>query len=291
MRYVVLLLFILTFASCHNYKNDAERLEAKVDSLQNVADQKDETIEVFVSDFSDIQANLDSIKKIEELLAVPEQPEQAISDNRKARIVADISAINSLLQENKEIISSLRRRINNSNFKTGKLESMVNELEQLTKNLEENVKRKDMQIETLTEKVEEQTENLSMLNERISTMENLSQQQLDSIKLQEAALNKAYYTFGEISELKESNIVEREGGILGIGSTPVVREDFPQEGFTEVDLRDFEYLPLNARKADVISVHPIGSYHISGENNADTLFIDNPAKFWSASKYLVVVTK
>ena len=291
MKYTVVILVLIFLASCENYKEDAERLQMKVDSLQNVADQKDESIENFLNDFTEIQANLDSIKKMEELLAVPEEPEQAISENRKEQILSDIATMNRLLQENQELISSLRTRINSSNFKSGKMESMVNELEQLTQNLQKNIEAKDAKIANLTEKVEEQSEDITQLNVRISEIEQERARQLDSLRLQEARLNKGYYIFGTISELKEQGVVEREGGILGIGSTPVVKEDFPKELFTEVDIRGFRSLPLNAKKAEVISVHPIDSYHISGEDIAENLVIDDPEEFWSASKYLVVVTK
>ena len=291
MRYIFLFLAVVFLASCENYKEDAEKLQQKVDSLQTIAEQKDETIENFLSDFTAIQANLDSVKKLEELIAVPEEPEQAISENRKQRILADISTMNRLLQENKELISSLRGRINTSNFKSGKLESMVNELEKLTENLEENIAEKDAEIASLSEKVEKQSQDISQLSEQIQEIEREKARQLDSLKLQEAKLNKAYYVVGTIKELKESGVIEREGGILGIGSTPVMREDFSKEYFTEVDIREFRTLPLNAKKVEVVSVHPVDSYHISGEDIAENLVIDDPAEFWSASKYLVVVTK
>ncbi|MFW6257627.1 MAG: hypothetical protein ACOC11_02470 [Prolixibacteraceae bacterium] len=291
MRSTIVILILIFFASCENYKEDAERLQMKVDSLQNVAEQKDESIENFLNDFTEIQANLDSIKKMEELLAVPEEPEQAISENRKQRIMADIATMNRLLQKNRELISSLRSRINSSNFQTGKMESMVNELEQLTQNLQENIQEKDEEIANLTEKVEEQSEDISRMGERIEEMEQRRARQLDSLKLQEAELNKAYYIVGSVKELKEQGIVEREGGILGIGRTPVIKEDFPKEMFTEVDIREFRSLSLNAKKADVVSVHPIDSYHIAGEDIAESLVIDYPEEFWSASRYLVVVTK
>lgn len=225
------------------------------------------------------------------MIDMPEEPEQKISDNRKERILADISAINNLLKENRELISNLRRRMNNASMQSGKLESMVNNLEELTQNLEKNIKQKDTEIASLNERVQEQSEDISLLTEQIETMEKTSARQLDSLRLKEAELNKAFYITGSVSNLKDMNVVEREGGILGIGSTPVVREDFAREMFTRVDTREFNYLPIDSRKADVISVHPEGSYHISGENQADTLFVDDSEEFWSASKYLVVVTK
>ena len=291
MKYAILILLVLGLASCHNYKKDAERLQTKVDSLQTLTVKKDSTIDVFLNDFSEIQSNLDSIKKMEALLNVPGQSERVLNANQKEKILSDIATINGLLKDNKEMIANLKRRLNNSNLKTGKLQSMINEMEQTTKNLEESVKQKDARIEQLSTKVQMQNENINQLNEQITQMEEHTALQMDSLRLQEAELNKAYYTVGTVNELKDKGIVEKEGGILGIGSTPVVREDFARDNFTQVDIRDFDYLPLNAKKADVISVHPVDSYHISGDNRADTLFVDNHEKFWSASKYLVVVTK
>jgi len=286
----ILLLAVFIF-SCENYKEEAEKLQVKVDSLQNVAEQKDTTIENFLDDFADIQANLDSIKKREEMIDMPEEPEQRISEDRRASILADISVINNLLKENRELIASLRRRLSNANMESGKLEEMVNELEKVTDNLENRIKQKDAEIAKLNQQVEEQREDISQLAERIEIMEDAAARQLDSLRLKDAELNLGYYITGSVSDLKDMNVVEREGGILGIGSTPVVREDFAREMFTQVDIREFDYLPLDARKADVISVHPVDSYHISGENSADTLFVDDAREFWSASKFLVVVTK
>jgi len=291
MKYSILILLVLALTSCHNYKKDAENLQTKVDSLQTLTVQKDSTIEVFLSDFTEIQANLDSVKKMEALINVPAKSERILNANQKEKILSDIATINGLLKDNKGMIANLKRRLNNSNLKSGKLESMVNELDKLTKNLEENVKQKDAQITQLNNKVEQQGENISQLSEQITKMEERSAMQMDSLRLQEAELNKAYFAVGTMNELIDEGVVEKEGGIFGIGSTPVVLEDFARDYFTQVDIRDFKYLPINSRKADVISIHPVESYHISGDSSADTLFIDNPAKFWSASKYLVIITK
>ena len=46
MKYSVIILMAILFASCHNYKNDAEQLQQKVDSLQVITDKKDSTIDV-----------------------------------------------------------------------------------------------------------------------------------------------------------------------------------------------------------------------------------------------------
>jgi len=291
MKNATAFLLILIFVSCHNYKKDAENLQVKVDSLVTVTQQKESTIVNYLDDFTEIQASLDSIKKMEELLVISDEPERADTKNKRERIIADISAISDLLEKNKESIASLNRRLSNANMKSGKLESMVNELETMTKKLEEDLKQKTEELDKLNKTVNAQSEDIAQLNEKIEVMKQNLSRKMDSLKLMEVELYTGFYISSSLSELRDNGVVEREGGILGIGSTPVVSEEFSKDLFETVDIREFDYLPLNSRKANVISVHPVNSFHISGDNSADTLFIDNQNKFWSVSKYLVVATK
>lgn len=291
MKNSIIILMVFALASCHNYQRDAEQLQSEVDSLEAIAVQQDSTIEVFLNDFSEIQANLDSIKKMERLITGAGETEGVLSGSQKEQIMANIAAINGLLGDNQELISSMKQRLSSSNIQTGKLKSMVSQMEEETNNLEQRIQKKDSEISQLTQRIEEQSQNINQLEQQVETFKEYSALQLDTLKLQEAQLNKAYFTVGTVSELRDNGIVEREGGILGIGSTPVVRKDFTRENFKEVDIREFDYLPLNTRRADVISVHPVDSYYISGDNSADTLFVEDPSLFWSASKYLVVAVR
>jgi len=291
MKCAAAFLLVLIIASCHNYKKDAENLQVKVDSLVSVSQQKESTIENYLDDFTEIQTSLDSIKKMEELLVIPDEPERADTKNKREQIIADISAISDLLEKNKESIASLKHRLNNASLKSGKLESMVNELETKTKNLEENLKQKTEEIDELSETVNVKNEDITALNKKIEGLSEDLSGKADSLKWMKNELFTGFYIAGELNDLRDKGVVVREGGILGIASTPVVSEDFSNDLFETIDSRELDYLPLNSRKADLISVHPLNSYHISGDNNADTLFIDNRNKFWSISKYLVVAVK
>ncbi|MCA1758280.1 MAG: hypothetical protein LC658_00785, partial [Bacteroidales bacterium] len=226
MKTILVCLFAIILVSCHNYKKDTERLEVVVDSLKTETQEKDSTIEVFLNDFSEIQANLDSIKKMEMLLTGADEAERVMKDSDKEKILSDIATINGLLRDNQELIASIRNRLNNTNLKTGRLEEMVNKLEMQSKTLEENLKVKDMEIARLGEQVEGKNMDISQLELKIDQMTTFRSQLRDSLQMQEAELNKAFFTVGSISELKDNGIVEREGGILGIGSTPVIKKDF-----------------------------------------------------------------
>ncbi len=288
-KLLVLAVSLVVFASCHNYKKDTQNLILVRDSLKTEAAIKDSAIVDFLSDFNEIQANLDSIKKVEKLVTVQSEKRE-LNKNQKEQILEDIDLLNEMLQKNKQLTANLQKKLNNSNYKIGQLQETIKQLQQMTDNLQKQVEEKDTEILALNDKVSKLNSNINVLNRKIDEIETASAQKSDVIESQENMLNSAYFAYGSAKELKDNGVVEKSGGFLGIGRTTTIPKNFNRDYFTKVDVRTFEYLPLMVKKAKVISVHPADSYHISGNKTADTLFIDNSSQFWKASKYLVIVT-
>ncbi|MBN2635471.1 MAG: hypothetical protein JXR61_04315 [Prolixibacteraceae bacterium] len=291
MKNLLLFVFgLVLLTSCHNYKKDAQQLTLVRDSLAADAAIKDSAINDFLSDFNEIQANLDSIKKLEELVTVQSESRE-LNNTQKDKILEDIQLLNEMLQKNKELTASLQKRLNSSNYKVGQLEGTIKQLQQMVNNLERQVQEKDAEIVALNNQVQKLNIDISSLTQQIQEIEDVSAEKSEMIETQDNMLNKAYFAFGSSRELKDNGVIEKEGGLLGIGRTSVIPKNFNRDYFTEVDIRTFDYLPLMVKKANVISVHAADSYHISGDKTADTLFIDNRSQFWKASKYLVIETK
>jgi chromosome segregation ATPase len=289
-KLVILIAGVIILSSCHNYKKDAQNLTMVKDSLEQVTAYRDSSIAVLLSDFSAIQANLDSIKQVEKIVSVRSAGNRELNANQKQMIIEDISMLNDLLQRNKALVASLQQKLKTANTKIADLEQTIKGLEQMIANLEAQSQEQDLQIASLTEEVKKLNVDISQLNQKIKTVETESEQKSQVISTQTTELNKAFYAFGTTKELKENGVIEKSGGVIGVGKTAVIKKDFNKAYFTEVDIRSFKSVPLLAKKAKLISVHPEGSYHISGKKSADTLFIDNPAEFWKASKYLLILT-
>ncbi len=286
----VFTLGLILFTSCHNYKKDAQQLAQVRDSLKTEAAIKDSAINDFLSDFNEIQANLDSIKKMEKLVTVQSESRE-LNRRQKDRIQEDINLLNEMLLKNKELTASLQKKLNSSNYKVGQLQGTITQLQQMVDNLEQQVQEKDVEILALNNKLSKLNININVLNKKIDEIESASTQKSGIIESQENTLNTAFYAYGSSKELKENNVIERSGGFIGIGKTSVIPKNFNRDYFTQIDIRSFDYLPLMVKKAKLISVHPADSYHFSGDKTMDTLFIDNRSQFWKASKYLVVETK
>jgi chromosome segregation ATPase len=286
--FILILLFPMLFG-CQHRQQQIDRLSVVRDSLNQVAYQKDSAITEFLAGFNQIQANLDSIKTVEKLVTVSSNQTGELKNSQKQRILEDITLLGQLLQKNKQMVANLQKKLSNANAKMGQLQGMVAEFEKMVANLNTQVQSKDAEIAQLSQDVQRLNIDVSQLTNQVQKVTQEVQEKTQVIDKQTLALNKAFYAIGTVKELKENNVLEKEGGVLGMGSTLKMKKDFNRDYFTEVDIRKFDMLPLMVKKVRVVSVHPVGSYHISGEKRADTLFIDNSQEFWKVSKYLLIV--
>ena len=139
----------------------------------------------------------------------------------------------------------------------------------------------EQRIEGLTNSLEETQATLA------NTIEQNEQKQ-EVINTQDEMLNTGYYLVAGKNRLKELGLLE--GNLLS--KKRLTRQGFSSEGFTKVDIRELEELPLGAKKVDILSSHPSDSYDLREQaDGTRKLVILDPSKFWSNTRYLVVKTK
>ena len=92
-KLIILVLGIVLFGACHNYKKDAQILMMAKDSLEQVSTFRDSSIASFLNDFSEIQANLDSIKQIEKIVSVQSGSNRELNASQKQLIIEDIAML------------------------------------------------------------------------------------------------------------------------------------------------------------------------------------------------------
>ncbi|HAQ19932.1 MAG TPA: hypothetical protein DCR40_11970 [Prolixibacteraceae bacterium] len=286
MKKLLFILSVMVLVSCGQHKKEIARMQQKQDSIAALGVQKDNSILEFIGAMNEIQANMDSVKTIQKLVSVQTAPGTELKAEAKKRIIEDIRQINELLQKNKDLMKSLQGKLNSSNVKIKELQTMI---ELQTKQMAE----KDAELARLNTELENLHVNVTGLNQKIETITAESEATIkaktQTIDEQTIAINTAYYGFGSKKELTEKNVIEKEGGVLGMGKTIKMKKDFNRDFFTKIDIREFTSLPLNVKKAKLVSYHPDGSYHFTGDKTIENLVIDNPQEFWKASKYLLIV--
>ena len=281
-------LSVLVLVSCGQHKQEIAQMQARQDSITQVAEQKNNTILVFIDEMNEIQTNLDSIKAIEKIISVEKASSIELKTSTKERIAGDIAQINTLLQKNKALVKSLTNKYKASNVKIAELETTI-------VNMNNRLADKDADIASLTAELEALHINVTNLNQQIET---ITAESAKTIKEKEQAfeeqanvMNTAYWAFGTKKELAEKNVIEKEGGVLGMGKTLALKKDFNRDYFQKIDIREFKQITLNAKKAVLLANHPAGSYHLTGTKIIEALVIDKPIEFWKTSKYLVVVVE
>jgi len=289
MRKVIYLLLIAVMISttgCN--RKEIARLKAKNDSLMMAGSSKDANLVEFVDAFNSIQSNLDSIKQKEMIIDKTAKGGFEVKGERKEQIQSDINYIYSLLQKNRLLVADLSSRLKKSNKHVAELEKMI-------ENLNKQITEKDGQIAALKEELSKmniQVQNLntevSSLNTNVSNLSNENKDKQKVIEEKTAELNTAYYIIGTVKELKEKNIIKKEGFL---GTAKDVNNNIDKSLMTKVDITTVHSIPIMKKKATIISTHPASSYKIEGDKTAENLVILNQAEFWSLSKVLVISVK
>mgnify|MGYP006081371161 CR=1 FL=1 len=270
---------IVLLTACNQDKID--NLSKENSELSKLSQTQEESIENMLGSFNQIQENLTEIKKRQGVIRVETSGEN--TDNIADNISADIEIISELMKENEEMITSLNGKLRNSNIK-------MTQFERLIKNLNGQVENKNQEIESLNKQLTDKKILIGKLyfkNDSLAYENEVTEKKLEkTIDI----MNEVFYAYGTFKELKEKNVLTKEGGFLGIGQNKELKDNFNQEYFSKVDKHLQKSFLLYAKKAKLITIHPPESYQIMGtEGTADSLIIKDVDAFWNASKYLVIV--
>jgi len=280
-----LFLAVISFA-CTNVKEDPEyiKLLSERDSLSGLANTDAGKINQYLADFNEIQSNIDKIKETEHLVSVNATGTE-VDQSSKEQINNDMQLIYDLLQKNKETIAQLKRKLKKS-------EGRMIELEKMIENLQKQIELNEQEITSLKQKLEEMNIKVEVLTTTVDSLntENTNKENIISNKTEE--LNTAWYVYGTRKELAEHKVITKEGGFIGIGRIEKLMDSFNKDYFTKVDITKLTSIPLNCKKAHLVTSHPSSSYKFEGtDKKVDKLVITNYNDFWSASKYLVIVVE
>ncbi len=268
-------------AACQEKKvAEDDGKQDRIDSLMIVNRQKDAEINDMLATFNEIQEGLRLINEAENKVTILKDDE---TGNRSEEIKQNLQTISNQMKLNRELIEKLRGQVRESSVEGDQLKKT---LEALTQDLEtkeqelvalrDELQKKDIRIAELDEVVSNLNTNVSQL-----TQENTVKTQ--TISSQDKALNTAWYVFGTKKELKDQHIIE---------DNQVLRSTFNQSYFTKIDIRVDKEIKLYSKSAQILTNHPSGSYTLRQDMNKQyVLRIQNPEKFWSTSKYLVVLVK
>jgi len=260
-------------------------------ALEMQNQEMNQSFEEATRTIADIQSSLDAISPdmLKRITSNPEVPDTSITD-KKSNIINSISQLNNQMQSYKDRIAELERKLNSSDVRFRGLQVLVQKLKESLTQKEELIAELSGQINVLNQTIVSEREThkgeIRQKDEAISEKENVIKDQL-------AKLNTMYYIVGSQKELLEKGVIERTGGVLGLGKVVKIKANFRTDQFTRLSLADTQQItiPQNLARIAILSSQNQSSYSLSAESpTSTTLKVTDPETF-SQVRYLIIMTK
>lgn len=288
MRYISFLI-LLFFLSCTNSETELSAIQEAEDATM----QRDSIENALVETMEEIDRNLDQIRKKQGIISLAGSDENI---SKRAQILDNISLINSLIEDN-------RKKIDELTIQSRLLGNQNNTLSRIVAQARQRIIKQEEEIASLKAQLETESFKVVELNQKISEMESDNRVLSDERSVLEEGnarldkdLNKAWFAYGTSSELEEKKLVEKKGGVLGIGQKDELSQSFYKNKsyFTEIDIRNTTNIPIYGKKPKLLSAHPKNSYDLTESPGTETYYqiiIKDTEAFWSMSRFLVVEVK
>ena len=265
-----------------------KELQANIDSLNVELTQANNEIESAMAILNEVQEGFQQINEAENRLNV-NNTENAPA-NVKEQIKADLAFIQAKMKENRERIAELEARAEKGDKNAAALRRTV-------KNLKAELAAKEEQIAALKAEIEAKNIRIQQLDGEVADLTNVKNELTAKnnanekvIADQDKAMNTAWYVIAQKKSLKEQNVLTNTG--LFKKGDVMEAANVNKDGFTEIDIRNVVEIPVNAKKAVVLSAHPEGSYELVADaEGMQVLKVLDPQTFWSVTRYLVVRAK
>lgn len=289
---------IITFAlvavfatSCSVEKSEKyQALLAERDSLQSVAIAASGGYDQALNTINEIENALENVRAAENIIMLENQ------EGNTNNAVSEIIAIQQTLQENRNKIAQLEKQLADQganskalNQTINRLKKQIEEKDTYINSLKDELQLSKEQIAELSTQISDLSQNLDSLNNNLDNLNVQNAEQQATISQQDAAINTVWYCVATNKVLVEKGLVTK-GGLFS--SSEISGQGFDRSQLVQADKRSLKQIPLNTKKATIITKHPEGSYQlVEGEDGALTLEITDENAFWNMSNYLIVSIK
>ena len=290
LPFIAIALAALFATSCNVERSEKyQALLAERDSLYTEVVAAQGGFDQALNTINEIEVALESVRAAEGIIMMESE------EGNTNKAVSEINAIQQTLQENRTKIANLEKELASQgaqskalNQTVSRLKKQLDEKDTYINSLKDELQQSRQQIADLSTQVSDLNEDIEALNENIDVLNVQNAAQQATIETQDAALNTVWVCIATQQTLKEKGIVK--GGLFQPNA--ISKQGFDKSQFMQADMRELTNVPLNTKKATIITTHPEGSYEITAnEDGSKVLNIKDKEAFWSISKYLVISIK
>ena len=206
--------------------------------------------------------------------------------SRKEQIQKNMEAYKLILQQQRERLEILEKKLKDNNAYAGKMQKTIAALKQQLEEKDQAIIKLSEELEQRNFQIEELKDNVDNLNVQVAELEEDSKAKQEEIDEKVNQMNEAYVFIGDKDALKKAGLIE--GGSL-LKKSKLNTSNIDKKLFKKVDIRNVKSFQIPDSKPEVLTQMPAGSYEITKTgNNSSELTITDPARFWGVSRFLII---
>ena len=206
--------------------------------------------------------------------------------SRKEQIQKNVEAYKLILQQQRERLDILEKKLKDNNAYAGKMQKTIAALKQQLEEKDQAIIKLSEELEQRNFQIEELKDNVDNLNVQVAELEEDSKAKQEEIVEKVDQMNEAYVFIGDKNALKKAGLIE--GGSL-LKKSKLNTSNIDKKLFKKVDIRNVKSFQIPDSKPEVLTQMPAGSYEITKTgNNSSELTITDPARFWGVSRFLII---
>lgn len=296
-RLFIIILIILFFAACNENQTSEPvsqtRLEKENRELKEEIAKRDRFIKTAMKIIREVDESLEQVNNTH-ITLIEESHE--MKTNQKARwkeigshMLNEIETMNEYLKKSKNKILSLETQL--SDYK-----KKFNDFNLIVRSLKNAILQKQEAIDSLKKEIKQHMEKIAELRKEISAKDETIYEQDQIIGTQEemiagisSKLNTRYFIIGTKRRLKQEGIIQKKGGVLGMGTTWVLSPSLKNCKFKCID-KSHPTIIVGAKVKQILPERDKRSYDIANikDGTASVLVIYKPDIFWQ-SRYLAII--
>ena len=280
-----IVLFAL-FAGCNNQvKKENAALKAEVEAL---AVENDRLASGSMDMAMTFESYHEALKEIDNQIAAIDEKKQLVKENHtdeqvKEDILLHMEHIQHMMENSKHKIAHLHKNVNELRKADSADQEKIHLLEEELYDMAGMIVQRDTEIATMHDMLTAQGFAIVTLVDAYNDQLSYSEVLLD-------ILNTGFFVAATKKELKDMGILDMEGGFLGIGRVKTLNANAPVQFLTPIDIRETDFIELQAKKASLITNHPSDSYEFTFDKDQDLVLLGvaNKLKFWQEANYMVI---
>ncbi|MDD4310658.1 MAG: hypothetical protein PHO32_09780 [Candidatus Cloacimonetes bacterium] len=259
----------------------------KTKALEKTNLELKELYENSTATIGEIQSSLESLDSdLSGTLFTKEELPNTTPEDRRKRIISSIANMRNQIEADKNKISSLEKKLAQSKTQLKGVEEIIAKLKASLGDKESMMDELQKRLGILNETIESERKLSMEIIQKRDDIIGEKQQQLTQASID---ANTIYYIYGTRKELMNKGIIDRKGGLLGIGKVTTVTHNIQTDKFTQMNLMDTQQItfPITKKGFTILSNHITTTYSVEKIEGNNVLTVTDPTNF-RKQKFLVI---